>query len=78
MTAKYEDIDGEDTVTFSSGRAIKPNLGIVGIGPDGDVTEGYDNGLMLELTADERCELADLMITRWTAFKTATKTSGVI
>ncbi len=33
-----------DTVTFSTGRTVYVNCGIVGLGPDLNVTAGYDNG----------------------------------
>lgn len=69
-------------IVFKSGRSITPNCGIVGIGPELGVSEGYDNGMdwpPIEwgdgvkeedaLTADDMRELADLMIDRWQRFK---------
>lgn len=67
MTATYNDED--ECLQFSTGRATHPNLGIVGIGPYGDVTEGWDNSFMVpHLTEVERRELAELMIERWKKF----------
>lgn len=43
MTAAVynDDVDGGERVTFSTGRYMEPNCGIIGIGPDGKATEGY-------------------------------------
>lgn len=59
----------DDTLILSSGRSVYANCGIVGISPDGVVTEGYDGGLDPsgegDFTEDERREIAAYMISRW-------------
>lgn len=37
---------GKFDITLSTGRVLKPNAGIVGIGPDLNVYEGYDSEFM--------------------------------
>ena len=58
-----------DTMVLSSGRSVYANCGIVGIDPDGNVSEGYDGGLAPDgegdFTEDERRELAAYMVSRW-------------
>lgn len=68
-------------MTFSSGRELHANRGIVGIAPDLTIYEGYDGGIAWPpdldpdfpdeeaFTADDMRELADEMIARWTAFR---------
>lgn len=67
-------------VVFSSGRERHCNCGIIGLGPDGSVSEGYDGSLWSSafpdseihdapLTDDDLIELADFMIARWTEFR---------
>lgn len=70
--------DGDDTYTFSSGRKLYANRGILGIDPEGNTFDGYDsswderdfrpreNGPM---TKEERHEIADEMIARWQRWK---------
>jgi hypothetical protein len=68
-----------DTVTFSTGRVVDVNRGIIGIDDELGVTAGYDNGWFYEgytepddnyyLTPAERIELADYMILQWQRFK---------
>uniref|UniRef100_A0A6M3IJT8 Uncharacterized protein n=2 Tax=viral metagenome TaxID=1070528 RepID=A0A6M3IJT8_9ZZZZ len=71
-------------VLFSTGKEKYANVGIIGLGSDGDVTEGYDGGFYNpseflfddeepELTPGERIELADFMIERWSEFKIKAK-----
>ncbi len=63
--------------TLSSGRRVYANHGIFGLGHDGAgidgalLTEGYDGPVFDadDWTPDERAEVADEMIRRWTAFK---------
>jgi hypothetical protein len=64
--------------TLTTGRRFSANRGIVGIDPDGAISEGYDGGIELTRdwdetfapwTAAERAELADEMIRRWERFK---------
>ncbi len=71
--------DLPDGISFSSGRSIYANCGIVGIDAKGVISEGYDGGVEWppskyngsKLTADDMRELADVMIARWAAFKKA-------
>jgi hypothetical protein len=62
----------------TSGREFDATRGIIGISPDGTVTEGAESDLDLAgdgrhgaapWTAAERAELADEMIRRWSWFK---------
>ena len=73
-------------IKLSSGRTITAVMGIIGISPDLEVFEGYDGYVdwpPLEgwadegnkLTADDMCELADIMIDRWQRFRAALKVS---
>jgi hypothetical protein len=70
-----------DEYRLTSGRTFYANNGIIGIGPDcgrHGLSEGYDGGIVIDCdwdedfvpwTLDERAELADEMIRRWTVFK---------
>ena len=71
-----------DTYVLSSGRMFYANNGILGLGPDGRLSEGYDGmmehedgsvignfGPEFRFTTEERAEIADEMIRRWTAWK---------
>lgn len=69
----------DSTYTLTTGRRVYANRGILGIDEQGSVSEGYDGGVELERdwddtfqswTPEERTELADEMIRRWTRFKT--------
>lgn len=83
QVAKLDD-DGE-TVSFSSGRIARTHRGIIGLSPDLWVTHGYDGSIKYnpqedqwdddldDLTDADMRELADLMIARWTRFKTGLK-----
>jgi hypothetical protein len=48
------------------------NCGIVGLSPEGEVSEGYDGGFWYNdsdsLTPTERIELGEYMISRWREF----------
>lgn len=64
-----------DKYVLSSGREFYANLGILGIDPRGDVSEGYDGGLYPErgggaddFTPEERREIADFAIAAWEKF----------
>jgi len=68
----------KDTVTFSTGKERYANCGIIGLAPDGEVTQGSDGGFWAReeaeyrddpLTPAERLELADYMIERWKMFR---------
>jgi hypothetical protein len=53
------------------GRPFYANRGIIGLDPDGNAFGGYDGGFgpdVGEFTADERRELAEMMIARWRKF----------
>lgn len=62
-----------DYAILSTGKRLFVNCGIIGLAPDGGVTGGYDQDLMVdsdvegdeELTPAERKELADYMQRRW-------------
>ena len=65
----------EDIVRLPSGRTMYAHLGIVGIGPDGSASQGYDGDLGSDGWNDERAlsplerrELAEIMIARWQKF----------
>jgi hypothetical protein len=68
-----------DTVTFSTGKTMYANRGIIGLASDLRVTEGYDGGFPAWpdgwrddcLTKEERQELADYMIALWQKFRDA-------
>lgn len=56
--------------TLSTGRRVYANNGILGIGPDGGIYEGYDSCVLDDdFTDDERAEIADYMIELWQAYK---------
>lgn len=69
----------DDDVIFSTGKKRYANNGIIGLSPEGEVTEGYDGGFWQPeeseyrdddaLTPAERVELADYMIERWKTFR---------
>ena len=75
----------ENGITFSTGKTLYANRGIVGICMIGDSEDrdllfyGYDGGLNLpkdvwcdsdrRLTPAECVELADAMLTRWAEFR---------
>lgn len=68
-------------ITFTSGRTIKANDGIVGLAPDLSISGGYDTRIgwptWLDpdedgyVTAEDMRELADHMIEQWTRFKSS-------
>lgn len=74
-----------DLITFSSGREAYANLGVVGLGPNLEIFEGYDGTIEFApgerlfertgehqehwLTADDLRELADHMIAEWTRYR---------
>lgn len=68
-----------DGYTFSSGRGLYANCGIIGIAPDLQLSEGYDGPINWPpheldsnpLTAEDMIELADMMIERWQKFRAA-------
>lgn len=65
----------DDRIRFSTGKHVYAHNGIIGLGPDLHVYEGYDGGIdTAGLTAEERRELADYMIGLWTQFRTAART----
>jgi hypothetical protein len=73
-----KDHDG-DGYTLSSGRRLYASRGIVGINPEMEVYEGYDGKIYTGpsyypaatpgWSHEEKCELADFMISLWTKFK---------
>lgn len=68
-----------DRCIFSTGTRLFANRGVIGIGPNLEVTEGWDGGFYnpssyfdeedSPLTPVERVELADFMIGQWKKFK---------
>jgi hypothetical protein len=71
-----------DGVTFSSGRTMYANQGILGLSPDLELYEGYDGGVWVfdengnwalgpeePPTRVDLVELADMMMVRWQQFK---------
>ncbi len=71
-------IEGDDLV-FSTGKRVYANNGIIGLGPDLDISGGYDQGIYYpdanceDLSKQELIELADHMITKWQEFKVAVR-----
>lgn len=60
----------DDIIKLPSGREFDAHGEVVGIGPDGSVCEGWDRGVETDrMSAEDRRDLADLMIRRWTEFK---------
>ncbi len=60
----------EQIYTFTSGRKVPFNRGIIGLNPenlmDGECFEGYDGPIRATTwTKEERRELAELMIDQW-------------
>jgi hypothetical protein len=70
-----------DKVVFSTGKEKYANLGIIGLSPRMEVSEGYDGGFHRAredwmddddydgLTREEQIELADYMISAWSKFR---------
>ena len=66
-------------VIFSTGTELFASCGVIGLGPDLEVSEGWDSGFYnpsdyyspedRTLTGKERIELADYMINQWGKFK---------
>jgi hypothetical protein len=63
-----EQFAGEDKLILPSGREFYANCGIVGIDAKGGIFEGYDGGVDIDLTDEERRSLAGIMIDRWRKF----------
>lgn len=66
----------EDSVVFeSTEREARANCGLISIDKAGLLFQGYDGGFTLHpdgpLSLSERTELADFMIERWQAFRSA-------
>ena len=69
---KLEKREFGEAFTLSTGRSFGANNGILGISPDGDISEGYDGGIWPDgecfdndFTPDERREIADFAIAAW-------------
>lgn len=63
---------------LSTGKEVYANFNIFGLTPDGQLTEGYDTFMYEDfddedrkdrLTPEEKSEIADEMIKRWTAYR---------
>jgi hypothetical protein len=60
-------------IKLKSGRVLNANQGILGLGPELRMTEGYDSGFYfdeededrLPLTREEKNEITEMMVTRW-------------
>ena len=62
--------NGDEEFEFTTGRKETANCHIIGIGPDLEVSDGYDGGgFDYSLTREEKIELADYMIALWQKFK---------
>ncbi len=59
----------DEKITFSTGKVARVNCGIIGLGPDGGVYEGYDDAIhndgWQKLTDAELVELASYMMEKW-------------
>ena len=82
--------DGRDSFEFSTGTRAYANCHIIGLGPDMEVSGGYDQGFESDkwngwededgsqgFTVAERIELADYMIEQWTKYKNKAEESKV-
>jgi hypothetical protein len=59
-----------DGFVLDSGREFYANNNIIGLGPNLEVSEGHDGGVVCDdWIPQERAELADYMIALWMAFK---------
>lgn len=61
-------------VLETTGRELNANLGIIGLNPKLEISEGYDGGIednWEPFTLEERQEIADYMISLWEAYKKA-------
>jgi len=69
----------ENEYTLSTGRTFYANCGIIGLSPEGDITEGYDGFVDRHpqafpaadpaFTPEEKAEIADFMIQQWEAYR---------
>jgi len=60
-----------DGVTFSSGKYLSANCGIIGLSPTLEVSDGYDGEFTPydePLTREERKELSEFMVAQWTKY----------
>lgn len=73
-------IKDQKAIFSSTGNEVEFNCGIVGLGPDMTVYEGYDDSIyhqpseyldeeLSDLTTGEQVELAEHMIEQWQKFK---------
>lgn len=72
-------ISVDSTIVLSTGKELDVPGGVVGINHKGDVCGGYDESFILPddewmieeftLTPQECVELADIMLSRWNAFR---------
>ena len=77
MKLKEDEPYPQTFIFESTGREAYANCGIIGLGPELEVFEGYDGdfdcfvkpGESSALTKEERIELADYMIGLWQQFK---------
>lgn len=66
-------IEPNDVMVLSTGRRLLAVWNVVGIGPDGTAYHGFDGELGEEgpgFTPEERQEIADEMIRRWSKWAT--------
>ena len=58
-----------NTITLLNGTKLYANGGIIGLSPEGELFEGYDDSLVtygaVDLTDDELMEIADYMVASW-------------
>lgn len=65
-------------ITLKSGKRLSPNCGFIGLNQKFQVSEGYDDVWVADyideemnnyLTPEERLEVCELMVQRWTDYK---------
>ena len=62
-----------DLLIMADGRTYSANRGIIGLGPDLELSEGYDGGFDYDMLDVHRVEIAEYMIALWTRVKNGEK-----
>ena len=72
--------DGDDLYTFTSGRTVYVNRGVIGLGHDLRITGGYDGHPDPDgdppWTPEECAEIVDMMIERWREWREGGRPTG--